>query len=132
MTLNNYVEPRHVIEFSVFDGIKWNTVESFSTIDEEWTHVAGVLKDSTLSLYVDGKLEAIYNMGGIISLNDKGIIEKTPLRLKTSQEGISIGVQQIIKLDEQKTKNFFSGLIDYVLIQDEALSNDEIYDIINA
>ena len=132
MTLNNYVEPRHVVEFSVFDGIKWNTVESFSTIDEEWTHVAGVLKDSTLSLYVDGKLEAIYNMGGIISLNDKGIIEKTPLRLKTSQEGISIGVQQIIKLDEQKTKNFFSGLIDYVLVQDEALSNDEIYDIINA
>ena len=55
-----------------------------------------------------------------------------PLRLKTSQEGISIGVQQIIKLDEQKTKNFFSGLIDYVLVQDEALSNDEIYDIINA
>ena len=132
MTLNNYVEPRHVVEFSVFDGIKWNTIESFSTIDEEWTHVAGVLKDSTLSLYVDGKLEAMYNMGGIISLNDKGIIEKIPLHLKTSQEGINIGVQQIIKLDEQKTKNFFSGLIDYVLVQDEALSNYEIYDVINA
>ncbi len=132
MTLNNYVEPRHVVEFSVFDGIKWNTVESFSTINEEWTHVAGVLKDSTLSLYVDGKLEAIYNMGGIISLNEKGIIEKMPLHLKTSPEEINIGVQQIIKLDGQKTKNFFSGLIDYVLVQDRALSEDEINDIINA
>jgi len=132
MTLNNYVEPRHVVEFSVFDGIKWNTVESFSTINEEWTHIAGVLKDSTLSLYVDGKLEAIYNMGGIISLNEKGIIEKMPLHLKTSPEEINIGVQQIIKLDGQKTKNFFSGLIDYVLVQDRALSEDEINDIINA
>ncbi len=132
ITLNNYVEPRHAVMFSVFDGIKWNTIESFSTIDEEWTHVVGVLKDSKLSLYVDGKLEAMYNMGGIISLSDKGIIEKIPLHLKTSQEGINIGVQQIIKLDEQKTKNFFSGLIDYVLVEDEALSNDEIYDIINA
>jgi hypothetical protein len=131
MTLNNYIEPRHAVEFSVFDGIKWNTVKSFSTINEEWTHVAGVFKDSILSLYVDGKLEAMYNMGGIISLNDKGIIEKMPLRLKTSPEEINIGVQQIIKLDEQKTKNFFSGLIDYVLVQDKALSNGEISNIIN-
>lgn len=132
ITLNNYVEPRHVVQFSVFDGIKWNTVESFSTINEEWTHVAGVLNDSILSLYVDGELEARYNMGGIVALNEKGMIEKMPVELKTSSEGINIGAQEIIKLDEQSTKNYFSGLIDYVLVQDEALSNVEINEIITS
>lgn len=127
LTLNNYVEPRHIVQFSVFDGIKWNTVKSFSTIDEEWTHIAGVLKDSTLSLYVNGNLEAMYNMGGIISLNSKGMIEKLPLEIKTSPESINIGVQKIIKLGEEKTMNYFSGLIDEVIIQDQTLLINEMY-----
>lgn len=128
LTVNNYVEPRHVVKFSVFDGIKWNTIQSFSTIDEKWTHVAGVLKDSRLSLYVNGNLEAMYHMGGTTSLNSKGMIEKLPLELKTSSEPINVGVQKIIKLDERKTKNYFSGLIDDVLIHNKALTVDEFYE----
>ena len=128
LTINNYVEPRQIVQFSVFDGIKWNNVQSFSMIDEEWTHVAGVLKDSSISLYVNGNLEAIHKIGGAISLNSKGIIEKIPLQVKTSPESINVGVQKIITLDDRKTMNYFSGLIDDVLIHDKALPIIEFYE----
>ena len=128
LTINNYVEPRHVVQFSIFDGIKWHTIKSFSTIEEEWTHVAGVLEDSSISLYIDGKLEAMYHLGGTISLNSKGMIEKIPMQIKTSPEPINIGVQKIIKLDEIKTSNYFSGIIDDVVVDNEALPILEIYE----
>lgn len=126
LTVNNYVEPRHVVEFSVFDGIRWNTIKSFSEIDEEWTHVAGVLKDSSLSLYINGNQEAFYQIGGVVSLNSKGMIEKSQLQTNSSPEDINIGVQKVLKLDGDKTQNYFSGLIDEVLIHEE-ISIKEIH-----
>lgn len=128
LSINNYVEPKHIVKFSVFDGIRWNTVQSFSVINSEWTHVAGVFDDSGLAVYVNGNLEGMYQMRGMLSLNERGVIEESPLVIGDSPQSINVGVQKIIKLDETKEKNYFSGLIDDVLVENKALSIAEFYD----
>jgi len=38
LSINNIVYPKHIAKFVIFDGIKWTTVESNSTIpDNSWT-----------------------------------------------------------------------------------------------
>ena len=103
-------------------------IKSFSKIDEKWTHVAATIQDSQLKLYVDGKLEGALSLGGMIALNSKGMIEEVPFEIKSTPQNINIGAQKIIKLDEQKTKNYFSGMIDSVVVQNRALPIDQIYD----
>ena len=40
LMVNNLIDPKQKAEFSIFDGIKWTTVNSISNITEQWTHVA--------------------------------------------------------------------------------------------
>jgi len=58
LTINNIISPERKVMFSVFDGIRWHSVQSQSEINEEWTHLAATFGDSSISLYVNGKLEA--------------------------------------------------------------------------
>ena len=58
LSINNILEPEHVAKFSIFDGIKWTTLESYSTIpDSSWTHLTARFNKTAIELYVNGTLE---------------------------------------------------------------------------
>jgi len=52
LSINNLVSPEKSAKFSVFDGTKWYNIESHTSIQEEWTHVAASFFDSSLDFFV--------------------------------------------------------------------------------
>jgi len=129
LTINNIKWPHKVVRFSVFDGIKWTMVESSSTIEEEWTHIATTLDGSTISLYINGNIEATKEIEGIPTLNSRGYLEVKSFESISSDSEILIGAQQSTKRSVEKSMSFFSGLVDEVVIQDESLEDQQIFDL---
>ena len=41
LTINNNIAPQHIATFSVFDGIKWHSVDTTDTLGENWSHLNG-------------------------------------------------------------------------------------------
>jgi len=129
LTINNIKWPQKLVRFSVFDGIKWTMVESSSTIEEEWTHIATTLDGSTMSLYINGNLEATKEIEGIPTMNSYGFLEEKTIDNISSDSEIIIGAQQSNKRDFQKSLGFFSGLVDEIVILDESLEDQQIFDL---
>ena len=61
LNVNNIISPENIVIFSIFDGIKWHQIQSLSTINEEWTHLAATISEDSISIYVNGNLEATYS-----------------------------------------------------------------------
>ena len=129
LTINNIKWPHKVVRFSVFDGIKWTMVESLSTIEEEWTHVATTLEGSTMSLYINGNIEATKEIEGIPTMNSYGFLEEKTIENISSDSEIIIGAQESSKRTFQNTMGFFSGLVDEIVILDESLEDQQIFDL---
>ncbi len=129
LTINNIKWPQKVVRFSVFDGIKWTMVESLSTIEEEWTHVATTLEGSTMSLYINGNIEATKEIEGIPTMNSYGFLEEKTIENISSDSEIIIGAQESSKRTFQNTMGFFSGLVDEIVILDESLDDQQIFDL---
>ncbi len=129
LTINNIKWPHKVVRFSVFDGIKWTMIESLSTIEEEWTHVATTLEGSTMSLYINGNIEATKEIEGIPTMNSYGFLEKKTIENISSDSEIIIGAQESSKRTFQNTMGFFSGLVDEIVILDESLEDQQIFDL---
>jgi len=91
-------------------------VESSSTIEEEWTHIAATLEGSTMSLYINGNIEATTEIQGIPTINSYGFLEEKTIDNISSDSEIIIGAQQSNKRDFQKSLGFFSGLVDEIVI----------------
>src|SRR3990170_5372503 len=82
LSINNIIEPERIAKFSVFDGIKWTTVESTVTIsDSSWTHLTARFNKTAIQIYVNGTLEGTVTHGGVQYVTERGQIE-----LKTLQE----------------------------------------------
>ena len=118
-----------VVRFSVFDGIKWTMVDSSTTIEEEWTHIATTFEGSTISLYINGKTEATKEIEGIPSINSYGFLEEKTIENISSDSEIIIGAQESSKRTFQNTMGFFSGLVDEIVILDESLEDQQIFDL---
>ena len=114
--------------FSIFDGIKWTSIESTSAVEQEWTHIAATLDSSKISIYVNGKLEGIKPIDGT-TLNSFGFFEPETLETTSSDTQIIIGSEQISQRGQITYKGFFSGLVDEVIIQDVSLEDHQIVDI---
>jgi len=127
LTINNIKWPHKIVRFSVFDGIKWTMVESSSTIEEEWTHIAATLEGSTMSLYINGNIEATTEIQGIPTINSYGFLEEKTIDNISSDSEIIIGAQQSTKRVFQKSLGFFSGLVDEIVILDESLEDQQIF-----
>ncbi len=127
LTINNIKWPHKLVRFSVFDGIKWTMVESSSTIEEEWTHIAATLEGSTMSLYINGNIEATTEIEGIPTINSYGFLEEKTIDNISSDSEIIIGAQQSTKRVFQKSLGFFSGLVDEIVILDESLEDQQIF-----
>jgi len=129
LTINNNIWPKQIVRFSVFDGIKWTMIESSSIIQEEWTHVAVTLDGSSISIYINGNLEGTKQIQRIPGINTNGFVSIQSIENISSGDQILIGAQQSTDRGTFKKMGFFSGQIDEIVIEDELLDEQKIYDL---
>jgi len=129
LTINNNMIPEKIVRFSVFDGFKWTTIESSSTVDEEWTHIAAKFDGRVISLLVNGNLESAIQLEGVPTLNSYGFVEPQPIDGINSESLILYGAQQTTKRGDTSTKGFFSGSIDEIVVDDHGFGYKEILDL---
>ena len=128
LSINNKIIPEKIAKFSVFDGIKWTTVESTSTINEEWTFLAATFNGESISIYVNGELEGTEQIIGVLTVSFFGIITTTTVDHISSEEDIVIGAYINTK-NYPKSYNEFSGEIDDVSLYDSLLGEEQIREV---
>jgi len=129
LSLNNIIEPQKIAKFSIFDGIKWTTVESDSIINEEWTSIAATFNGETIMIYVNGELEGTQQVTGLPIISVNGKLKTVTVDGISSDSDIVIGAYLNTNRGEIKIQNQFSGIIDYVLLYDTVLDQTQIYEI---
>jgi len=129
LSINNIQEPKGLVSFSIFDGIKWTTVDSKSLITNKWNHIAATLDGSSISIYVNGELEGQKELAGTFQMNPYGYFELSPMQNVESNSDVIIGAEIIVNYDGVSSKNFFSGMIDEVLVQDKLLDEIQIEEL---
>jgi len=129
LTIHNNKIPEKIVRFSVFDGFKWTTIESSSTVEEVWTHIAAKFDGRVISLLVNGNLESAIQLEGIPTLNSYGFVEPQPIDGINSESLILYGAQQTTKRGDISTKGFFSGSIDEIVVDDHGFGYKEILDL---
>ena len=108
---------------------KWITIESYSIVEEEWSHVAAKLDGQTISLYLNGNLEATKQIEKIPILNSYGYVEFGPIDGISSHSAIFFGAQQTSRNDGVSTYGFFSGQIDEIVINNHSFTDNEIVEL---
>ena len=124
LAVNNNLPPLKKAIFSVFDGIKWNTIESNSTIPEEWTHVSVTYNSTSVSIYVNGNLESTSRLSGIPTLAVNGQLTTKTVGNLTSNSDIVIGAYE--NSVRGYTNNLFSGSLQGVILYPSTLSPTQI------
>jgi hypothetical protein len=90
--INNGVMPFKAAQFSIFNGIKWVTVQSETRIDDQkWTHLAVTFDGNTSSIYVNGNLESSTQVEGIPSYSSNGLLETIPVQELSSDSSLVVG-----------------------------------------
>ncbi|MCH8833449.1 MAG: hypothetical protein IIA81_04060, partial [Thaumarchaeota archaeon] len=126
LSINNNIQPEKIVKFSVFDGIKWTTIESTSIITEDWSFLSSTFDGETISIYVNGDKEGTKEIIGVPTLSVSGKLETTAVDSITSEEDIVIGASLTTKDQNSKPSNQFSGEIDDVLLYDYVLADEQI------
>ena len=129
LSLNNIIEPQKIVKFSIFDGIKWTTVESNSIINEEWTNIAATFNGESIMIYVNGELEGTQQVDGLPIISVNGKLKTVSVDGIYSDSDIVIGAYLNTNRGETKIQNQFSGIIDDVLLFDTVLGQAQIYEI---
>ena len=119
---NNMPVSKHAI-FSIFDGIRWTTVQSTSQIPEQWTHLAATYNGTSIALYVNDSLENTVNVTGIPVLVDGELTTRTAQNL-TSDANVTIGAYY--DKTRENTKDLFSGEISDVNLYNITLTQAQI------
>ena len=127
MTITNQND-HQVAKFSVFDGIKWTSVQSTSTITENWSFLSSTFDGEFITMFVNGTQEAILEIPGtqIVSLTD-GNIETVTVDNISSEKDIVIGASLITKNEKSTPSKIFSGEINDVLLYDYVLTAQQIF-----
>src|SRR2546427_2794078 len=122
--LNNIIPPTKIAVFSVFDGIKWQTVESNTAIPEEWTHLVATFTGSSIAIYVNGNLESTIKTSGVLTVAVNGkLATKTVDSLSSDADIVIGGYYNSLRAT---SSNKFSGLIKDVKLYDSLLSPSQI------
>jgi hypothetical protein len=124
LAINNNLPPQKKAIFSVFDGIKWNTVESKSDIQEQWTHLAATFNGSTISIYVNGTIQSTVHIQGIPTITTDGQLSTKTVNNLSSNADIVIGAS--VNSVRGKVANQFSGLISSINLYDSLLEPSQI------
>ncbi|MGY5146837.1 MAG: LamG-like jellyroll fold domain-containing protein [Candidatus Nitrosopumilus sp. bin_7KS] len=123
--LNNKISPEKIAKFSVYDGMKWKSVESTSQINDEWTHVAATFNGTNISIFVNGVMEETTILEGVLSLAVDGKLETKSFDNIHSSEDIVVGAYLTSK-QETKITNKFSGYINDVSLFSKKLTQHDI------
>ena len=126
LTINNNNQQENIAKFSVFDGIKWTTVESTSVITEDWSFLSSTFNGESISIFVNGTKEGTKEIVGVPTLAINGKLETTAVENISSEEDIVIGASLTTKDNTSKPSNQFSGEIDDVLLYDSVLDDEQI------
>ncbi|HXU95396.1 MAG TPA: LamG domain-containing protein, partial [Candidatus Nitrosotalea sp.] len=124
LAVNNNIQPAKKAIFSVFDGIKWNTVESNSTIPENWTHLVATYDGSSISIYVNGTQESKIPLVGVSTISIHGIIENQTIGTLSSNSDVVIGAY--MSSIRNNANNLFSGSLRDVKLYDSLLAPYQI------
>ncbi len=93
--INNDIKPYKTAQFSIFNGIKWITIQSTTQIDDQkWTHLAVTFDGNTSSIYVNGKLESSVQIEGIPSYSTDGLLETIHVKVISSDSSLVVGAYQ--------------------------------------
>ena len=103
-------------------------MESISQVKEVWTHLAATFGDSSISIYVNGKLEDTIQITSVPIFIDE-MFEALPVDSISSGSDILIGTY--FNSRKITSCNQFSGLIDEVLVYDSFLSPSQITQLYN-
>ncbi len=123
LSINNNLEPEKIATFSIFDGIKWHSVQSYLSVDEEWTHLTATFDDSSISIFVNGQRQNTLDNIRTVSVQ-KGQSVVTPLGSISAESDIFVGVFQ--NSADAKFSSYYSGLIDSIEIFDSVLGLGQI------
>jgi len=126
LSINKLVSPEKVAKFSIFDGIKWHTVESTSQIDERLTHLAATFGNSSISIYVNGKLESTLSDIEVMSLDEKGNLGTSSVESISSDADVILGAYASIRNNQIELSNQFSGLYENIELFDFAADQSQI------
>lgn len=124
--INRNIDPKEIATFAVYDGSEWNTIESKSKIKEEITHVSATFGDASISIFINGELEATLSNIKTWHVSDRGALEEVPLTSLPSDYEIVVGATTNIKREQLKVSNEFSGIIHVVELYDTALDPSQI------
>ncbi len=124
LTINNMISPHGIAQFSVFDGIKWNTVNSTGII-QNWTHLAATYNGTDIAIYVNGTQQNSLRLPGVLTITDDGhLTPVTPDHLASNSDvviGATIDTIRDYAKDrfsgQIKDVNFYSTLLDQSQIQ---------------
>ncbi len=128
LLINNIAEPQHTPVFTIYDGMKWHQVVGTEQLEDgEWYHIAGVLDDSKITIFVDGIQQQSVSIPELVLVGEVEII--------TMDMGMSISENEIVigaDYDEQASvaTSRFSGHISGVLIHNKALDVEFINEVI--
>lgn len=123
LAVNNDMPPAKVAVFSIFDGIKWTTVESKSQVPESWTFITAMFDGKAISIYINGSLENYANMTGVPILVDGKLATMTGQNL-TTDANVTVGAYY--ERDRSQTRNHFSGSISGLNLYDSILTPTQI------
>ena len=129
LTINNNIEPQHIAIFSVFDGIKWHTVETLDEIGNDWSHIAATFNGTTLSIYTNGTHSNTNESVEKIELTIEGQLEVKTIETIESTSDVVVGAS----LDNNRslddiTKQFY-GEIKEVNVFNVYLTAEQIAEI---
>src|SRR3989338_5139100 len=129
MSINNKIKPQKVATFSIFDGIKWTSVESSNTIDEKWTHLGAIFNGTSISIFVNGNLSSTTILPEQIILGVDGELTTASIDTISSDEEIVIGGYLDTKKGIKNISNQFSGEIDDINLYNLVLEKQQITNI---
>ncbi|MCH8324931.1 MAG: LamG domain-containing protein [Thaumarchaeota archaeon] len=118
LSINNNLEPEKIAMFSIFDGIKWQSIQSKSLVNEEWTHIAATFSDSSISIFINGNKENTLDNLKTISIDDGQYVISSLTSISVESD-ILVGAFENSEVDS--FRSYYSGLIDSVVVFDSAL-----------
>ncbi|MGI0060777.1 MAG: LamG-like jellyroll fold domain-containing protein, partial [Nitrosotalea sp.] len=124
LSINNIIPPVHTVTFSIFDGIKWQTVNSTVLIGEKWTHLAATFNGTMIGIYVNGTLQSTLAITGVPTIAVNGTLTTKTVDQLSSNSDIVMGAS--LNSLRQVAANQFSGSIENVNLYDSQLSPSDI------
>jgi len=125
LALNNIVHPQRIATFSVFDGIKWHSVQTSTEIGQSWSHIAATFNGTEISIYVNGTISKTVKTIPTITLDSSGNRQNTTPEMAAKDSEIVVGATLDTRTVDTAQKAF-TGSLDEVEIYDKYLTAQQI------